>query len=330
MVIRCPFVKYFVTGATGFIGSYLATQLAEAGHEVRALARSPDRAVGLAEHAVQLHQGDITSKESMRDAMHGADGVFHVAGWYQLGGRDKRAAWDVNVRGTRNVLELAGELAIPKILYTSTLAVFSDTHGRLVDEGYRYDGPHLSEYDWTKWIAHYEVAEPLMRAGLPLVIVQPGLVYGPRDQFLVHEMLQQYLHGRLPTLPRRTAYCWGYVEDTARGHVLAMERGVPGASYIIAGPPHTLVEVLDLAQQITGIPRPRITLDPWIVNGGATLVSVLERFLPVPRAYSAETLRSMAGVTYLGSNEKAREQLGLEMRPLAEGLRQTLDYERNS
>ncbi len=87
----------------------------------------------------------------------------------------------IHVQGTRNVLELMRELDIPRGVYTSTLAVFSDTKGRLVDETYRHNGPWLSLYDRTKWLAHYRVAEPMIRQGLPLVIVQPGLVYGPGD-----------------------------------------------------------------------------------------------------------------------------------------------------
>jgi nucleoside-diphosphate-sugar epimerase len=326
-VLPSPDVKYFVTGATGFIGSYLVAQLAKAGHEMRALVRSPEAGSSLAKHGIGVHRGDITDRESMREPMSGVDGVFHVAGWYQLGLRNKRPAWDVNVEGTRNVLELASELGIPKIVYTSSLAVFSDTRGKLVDETYRYDGPHLTEYDRTKWIAHYEVAEPLMLSGLPLVIVQPGLVYGPGDAFLFHDMLVQYLHGRLLATPRGAAYCWGHVADTAQAHILAMEQGTPGESYIIAGAPHTLVEVLSLAEEFTSIPRPRLILEPWMLKAGAALVGVLEGILPVPRAYSSETLRSMAGVTYIGSNARAQKELGLEMRPLAVGLNETLEYE---
>jgi nucleoside-diphosphate-sugar epimerase len=326
-VLPSPDVNYFVTGATGFIGSNLVRQLAKAGHGVRALARSPEAAPTLEKHGIEVHRGDITDKESMRAAMLGVDGVFHVAGWYQLGGRDKRTAWEANVQGTRNVLELAADLGIPKIVYTSTLAVFSDTHGKLVDESYRYDGPHLTEYDRTKWLAHYEVAEPMMRAGLPLVIVQPGLVYGPGDAFLFHNMLVQYLHGRLLATPRGATYCWGHVVDAADAHVRAMERGEPGQSYIIAGPPHTVVDVMILAEQFTSIPRPRLVLGPGTLRAAAAVVGVLERFLPVPRTYGSETLRSMAGVTYMGSNAKATTELGLEMRPLAIGLNETLEYE---
>ena len=158
-------MRYFLTGATGFIGGRVARQLREAGHEVVAVVRDPAKAGSLAAQGVVLAQGDVTDKESMRGAMTGVDGVFHIAGWYKIGARDKRDGTLINIDGTRNVLELMRELRIPKGVYTSTVAVFSDTHGRMPDESYRYNGPHITEYDRTKWVAHYEVAEPLVKAG---------------------------------------------------------------------------------------------------------------------------------------------------------------------
>src|SRR5580765_351352 len=103
-------MKYFITGATGFIGGNIVRQLAEAGHEISALVRSPDKAGELAALGVKLFAGDITDKESMREPMRGVDGVFHVAAWYKIGARDKSVAERINVEGTRNVLELMREL----------------------------------------------------------------------------------------------------------------------------------------------------------------------------------------------------------------------------
>ena len=167
-------MKYFLTGATGFIGSHVAQQLAQACHQVVAVVRSPEKAHDLAALGAAIHKGDVTDKESMRAPMSGVDGIFHIAGWYKIGGRDKRAGEQINVQGTRNVLELMRELNIARGVYTSTLAINSDTHGKLVDETYRYDGPHLSEYDRTKWAAH-RVAEQFIAGGLPLVVVMPDI-----------------------------------------------------------------------------------------------------------------------------------------------------------
>jgi nucleoside-diphosphate-sugar epimerase len=319
-------MRWFVTGATGFIGGRVARQLRDAGHEVRALVRAPARAADLRELGATLVPGDIRDRASMREGIAGCDGVFHIAAWYEVG-TDPTQARAINVDGTRNVLELVLELGVPKAVYTSTLAVFSDTHGRIVDEDYRYDGPMLSEYERTKHEAHYAVALPMIEAGLPLVIVMPGVVYGPGDQSPMSEAFAMYLRGKLPVIPRDTAYCWAHVDDVARGHVLAMDKGRIGESYILAGPRHTMVEVFEVAERITGIRGPRIRARPSALAAMARVTGVLERVLPIPPSYRSETLRSVAGTTFTATSAKARRELGWDARPLDEGLRETLEHE---
>lgn len=308
-------MRFFVTGATGFIGGRVARQLVGSGHDVVTVARRPENAIALSRLGVEVHGGDLTDKENMRAPMKGADGVFHVAGWYKVGERDKSAAYGTNVEGTRNVLELMKELEIPKGIYTSTLAVFGDTKGRVVDETYRHDGPWLSEYDRTKWVAHYEIAEPMIRGGLPLVIVQPGVTYGPGDTGPIRPFFVQYLQRKLRAIPKKSTYCWGHVDDVARAHILAMEKGRVGESYIVAGEPLELSTVFGIAEKITGIPAPRLHVSPLFVKFLAALTR-------------SERLRVSAGVTYLGSNAKAKRELDLRHRPLRDGLQETLDHEK--
>lgn len=321
-------MNYFVTGATGFIGGRVARQLLAAGHVVVTLVRTPSKAPELVALGVKVHAGDITDKESLRTPMTGVDGVFHIAAWYKVGARDKSQAETINVGGTRNVLTMMKELGIPKGVYTSTLTVFSDTRGQMVDESYMYTGTSfLSEYDRTKWKAHYEVALPMMKAGLPLVIVQPGLVYGPGDTSVVHKALVNYLRGKLPMTPSGTHSCWTHVDDIAHGHILAMERGRVGESYIIAGPKYSAVEVFTLAEQISGVRAPRLHPAPWMMKATATMIALMGAVFPLPELYSAEGIRSSAGVSYLGTNEKARRELGYVPRTLEQGLPETLEYE---
>ncbi|HLV97813.1 MAG TPA: NAD-dependent epimerase/dehydratase family protein [Ktedonobacterales bacterium] len=319
-------MKYFVTGATGFVGSHVTRQLVEAGHQVVAVVRSPDKANDLTALGVTLHQGDVADKESMRAPMQDVDGIFHIAGWYKLGVRDKSPGAQINIQGTRNVLELMRELGIPKGVYTSTLAINSDTHGKIVDESCEYRGPHISEYDRTKWAAHYEVAAPMMAEGLPLVIVMPGVIYGPGDTSSVRTTFIQYLQHKLPVIPSGTAYSWGHVDDIARAHVLGMEKGKAGEHYIIAGPSHTLVEAMDMAQRITGVPAPR-HVSPGLLRTASSLVGVTEKVVPMPEQYSAEYLRVSAGVTYLGTSARAQREWDYHPRPLEEGLAETLRHE---
>ncbi|MCH9685301.1 MAG: NAD-dependent epimerase/dehydratase family protein [Deltaproteobacteria bacterium] len=320
-------MRYFVTGATGFIGGRLVRQLREVGHEVRALVRDPSRAQDLVDLGVEVFPGDIREPTTMRGPMKDVDGVFHVAAWYKLGSDEAAYAQSINVSGTRNVLRLMKELQIPKGVYTSTVAVFSDTHGQLVDESYRYDGPMLTEYERTKHQAHYKVALPMIEQGLPLVIVMPGVVYGPGDRSPIHDAFSQYLQGRLPAAPKGARYCWGHVDDIARGHVLAMDKGQTGESYILAGQPYGLLEALDLAEQLTGIKAPRVRLPAGPIKAVASLMETIERYVPIPSTYRSESLRGAAGVTYVARADKAHRELGWRVRPLEEGLRETLEHD---
>jgi nucleoside-diphosphate-sugar epimerase len=318
-------MQYFLTGATGFIGGRLARQLVEAGHQVNAVVRDPAHAGPLAEMGVRLYQGDVTEKDSIRAAMTGCGGIFHVAGWYKIGTRDKANGERINVLGTRNVLELMKELSIPKGVYTSTLAVNSDTRGRLVDETYRFTGAHISEYDRSKAAAH-DLAEEMIRAGLPLVIVMPGLVYGPGDTSESGAAIVQYLQRRLPIIPRGLTFAWAHVEDVAGAHILAMKKGRLGESYMINGPVHTLEEALRIAQNLTGIPLPPV-VPPGIPRFLSGLVRPFERILGLTGAYTSEGLRVAAGVTYIGDNAKARRELGYAPRPLSVGMAELVEYE---
>ena len=318
--------RYFVTGATGFLGSELAKQLISRGHKVVALVRSPEKARVLKTLGAELYIGDITDRQTLRAPMRDVDGVFHVAAWYRVGTVEP-AAEAINVGGTRNVLETMRELAIPRGVYTSSVAIYSDTRGLVPDEYYRYTGQHLSLYDRTKWMAHYEVALPMMAAGLPLTIVMPGVIYGPGDTGGLHTALVDLLKQRLPITPAVTAFCWSHVEDAARGHILAMEKGKPGETYIISGPRHTFEEAFDIAAEIAKVKKPRFHPRPAMMRFAARMMDVLGSVVALPPAYQPESLRVLAGTTYFGSNDKAVRELGYTTRPLVEGLTQTIEHE---
>jgi nucleoside-diphosphate-sugar epimerase len=318
-------MKYFLTGATGFVGGSLARQLRNQGHEVIAIVRNPEKASGLKSIGVTVVEGDVTDKESMREAMRGCDGVYHVAGWYKVGVKDKSPGQKINIDGTRYVLELMKELNIPKGVYTSTLAINSDTKGAVPDESYHFTGKHISEYDRTKAAAH-DIADSFIKQGLPLIIVMPGLIYGPDGTSLSDEALRLYLKKKLPLIPKKSAYCWAHVDDIAHAHILAMEKAKPGSTYIIAGPVHLLTEAFDLANKITGIRKP-IAVPPIMLRITGFFSSLVEGFIPLPEMYNSEALRVQAGVTYLGDNSKAKKELGYNPRPLEQGLKETLLYE---
>ena len=215
------------------------------------------------------------------------------------------------------------ELKVPKGVYTSTLAVNSDTKGKLVDETYHFTGKHLSEYDRTKAAAH-DIAGEFIGEGLPLIIVQPGLIYGPGDTSSVRVSLLNLFNGQLPVLPLKTAQCWAHVDDVANGHILAMEKGKIGETYIICGELYTTYDAYKLASEISGKRAP-MGVSPKMIGIMSVLVKPLDKLMP--EEYTSEYLRILAGVTYIGDNSKAKRELGYNPRPVSEGWVETVKHE---
>lgn len=315
-------MRYALTGATGFVGGELARQLIDAGHEVVALVRSPARAIQLDAIGVDLVQGDLDDSAALDRLLAGADGLFHVAGWYRLGQRDPSPGQRVNVEGTRNVLAAAQRAGTPRIVYTSTLAVNSDTGGRILDESHQHHGGHISAYDRTKAEAHI-VAKEFAAAGLPVVIVMPGAIYGPGDTSQTGELIKQVVAGKRPAAPAGGGrLTWAHVSDIAHGHVLAMERGVPGESYMLAGDPATLEKLLNQVAAVAGTKGP-VLVPAGLLRATERIMTPVASLVPVPPMYHPESLRA-ALADYLGTRAKAERDLGWDPRHLSEGLTQTV------
>lgn len=194
---------------------------------------------------------------------------------------------------------------------------------------FHFNGRRLSVYDQTKADAH-QVTAAFIAQGLPLVIVQPGLIYGPGDAGPSHDAFVQFLQRKLPMLPQKTAYSWGHVTDVVDAHIAALEKGKAGENYFICGPTHTLLEAMKLVEQISGVPAPKLVAPPVLLKMMAAIMGVVESLVSLPPTYTAEYLRVSAGVTYIGKNSKARCELGFNPRPLAQGLGETVALEMQS
>ena len=323
-------MKIFVTGATGFIGTHLVPKLISRGHAVTCLVRDPQKAESLAAVRVgaTLVAGDVTDRESMREPMRGTDAVFHLAAWYAIGigERDTARMRAINVDGTRNTLELAVALGVSKIVYTSSVAVFGNTRGRIVDESHRASVDDMvSEYERTKWIAHYEIAVPMQQRGAPIIVVQPGGVTGPGDPTPPGRLYRLYLRGLPIMFGAKSGLTYAHVDDIAEGHVLALEKGRIGESYILAGPSLTFREAMQMWEKITGLPAPRMWLPGWVAVGMAKFAGLFERAFGLRTTLSSEALSSLADYTFFGSAEKAKRELGWQPRPVEETFRETLE-----
>lgn len=318
-------MKAFVTGGSGFIGQHVIRKLIARGYTVAALARSAESQAFVEGLGATAVPGDITDMASMRPEMAGSDVVFHIAGWYKLGAVDWMQAETINVGGTRKVLRLAQELNIPKIVYTSTVAVFGDTKGKLVDETYFQGGPFLTEYDRTKWMAHYKVAVPFIEKGAPVIIVMPGVVYGPGDTSFAADMMRLFYRG-LPVVPGpELTVTYAHVEDVAEGHILAAEKGKIGESYILAGPAIPLGEMVDFWAHLTGKQAPSLRIPSSLLRPFAPVMGALETMIPLPPTFSREAVASL-GATYIARSDKARAELGWQTRPLQTGMLETFEW----
>lgn len=318
-------MKAFITGGSGFIGQHVVRKLIERGYDVYALVRSEQSAAVVYNLGAQPVWGDITDADSMRQAMADSDVVFHLAAWYHIGSSDWMEAEALNVGGTRRVLRLAYELGVPKIVYVSTVSVFGDTKGEFVDERYFKGGPFLTEYDRTKWLAHYKVAVPLMEEGAPIVIAMPGLVYGPGDRSPSMQMMRMFYRG-LPLLPApETTFSYTYVEDAAEGIILSAEKGRIGESYILTGPCIPLGEMVDFWAHLLGRKAPPLRLPGAALRPLAPLMGAANQFASLSPVFSEEATRVL-GVTYLTRSDKARTELGWKTRPLQTGMLETFKW----
>jgi nucleoside-diphosphate-sugar epimerase len=313
-----------VTGGTGFIGSRVVKRLRHRGDDVVVLARSPEKAAGLDAEVVQ---GDLGDGEAIRRGVQGCQAVFHIAADYRVGiPKSKRESMhDANVRGTERVLDAAAEASVDRIVYVSTVNAFGNTSGRAVDETYTRDESNgfVSYYDETKYRAH-RLAEERAAGGAPVVIVQPGLVYGPGDHAIVGELIDQASRGKMPAKAfPDLGYNAVFVDDVADGIILAHDKGQAGESYVLGGELTTQGELIDKAAAIGGEKPPRMTVPPLVLKAMIPVGRFVGPAMGLPPNFR-EMISAAHNVTYLARDDKARRELGYQPRDLETGLRETI------
>jgi dihydroflavonol-4-reductase len=320
-------VKVFVTGGTGFIGGEVVRQLRGRGNEVACLVRNPAKAAQLEALGCELVSGDLGDEAAIRRGMEGCDAVIHAAAIYEVGipASQRPAMREANVGGTERVLGAALELKISKVVYVSTVGVFGNTHGRIVEESYEHPAQKFtSAYEETKWEAH-QAAKRLIGAGLPCVIVQPGGVYGPGDTSQVADLMEQFFAGKLPLLPfPEFGLCMSHVADIAAGILLALDNGQLGETYVISGPATTMREAIETVARISGRKPPKRALPTGLMKAMVPLGPLVGKIMGQPPNLR-ELISSADGVTFWASYDKARRELGYSPRGMEEGLRQTLE-----
>lgn len=323
-----------VTGGTGFIGKRVVRILRERGHDVRCVVRTPEKASELAALGATLSRGDILDAESLKRAFAGCEAVLHIAASYEMGvvGAAAQDALTKNLEGTRNALEAATGAGAKKIVYTSSIVVYGNTRGRDFAEGERpeaiaFPAVHPTFYAMSKARAHYEIAVPMMEAGAPIVIVQPGAVFGPSDHSTFRIFWNLLARG-WPVPLGGARYGVVAVEDCALGHVLALEKGRVGECYHLVDQNLCVADFLARGGAASGLSPHGIVFPDWMLSLNASVMSVIERIVPVPDIFSSDTLRGMSSQLSLTvTTDKARRELGWSPRPIEEALRETIAEE---
>lgn len=330
----------FITGATGFIGTSLTRQLLADGWRVRGMSRSkPKLPPGyegdikeIWEHPNFEHVlGDVNDVDSLVKGMTGCPYVLSLAGYARNYSRDPQVFYKVNVDGMRNVLNVAGDLGVEKIVWTSTIVSFGPTpKGETCDETLtRITDKCYTEYEDSKTIAEKEALQ-YVKKGLPLVIVNPTRVYGPgqlSEGNAMAALIRDYRNGTGPFLLNYGVNVgnYGYVDDIARGFYLALERGRVGERYILGGDNASLLELYRLIDKVDGKTHwklPMYKFMPLLVSHAlkfwAQLTGVYPRITP-------GWVRTFL-VDWKYTCDKAKTELGYDPISLEEGLRRTCEW----
>jgi dihydroflavonol-4-reductase len=322
----------FVTGATGFVGSHVARVLAEQGADLRLLVRASSNPKNIEGLKADRVVGDLRDPASLERAMAGCDVAFHAAADYRLWVRDPEQMYGSNVEGTRAILEAARKNGVRRIVYTSSVATMGfNSNGHPADECSpvsveRMIGP----YKRSKFMAEQLVLEA-GKSGMDAVVVNPTTPVGEQDikPTPTGRIIVDFLKKRFPAYVD-TGLNLVDVDECARGHVAALEKGRSGERYILGGENLTLKQILDKLAAITGLPSPRVKV-PYVMALATGVVDemvtghILHR---EPRA-TIDAVR-MGRKKMFVTSAKAERELGWRMVPVDGALRRAVEWFRGN
>jgi NAD+-dependent farnesol dehydrogenase len=306
-------MRVLVTGGTGYLGRAVVRALAARGHDLVVFARSATRSA----LPGRLVDGDVRDRAALDRAADGCDAVLHAAALVSIWRRRVQDFDDVNVGGLRNMLAAAAARNLPRMLYTSSfLALAPRDVGSTIA---------ANDYQRTK-VAADRVADEAVAGGTPLVRVYPGVIYGPgafTEGNLVGRLIADHLNRRLPGLiGSENFWSYAYIDDVAAGHCAALERGVPGARYLLGGENATQTRIFDIVHRLTGRPRPRRI--PFAL---ATALGAAEELRVTMLGGTPLVTRGAVDIFRhdwsLDSSAAVRE-IGYSMTPLEDGVRRTV------
>src|SRR5208283_558809 len=321
-------MKCFVTGATGFLGSHVARQLHSKGADLRLLVRRSSRTDNIAELPAERVVGDLRELESLKRGMAGCEFVFHVAADYRLWAINGQELYQSNVDGTRNILQAARDSGVRRVVYTSSVATMGfGNNGHLTDENAPVGLSNMiGDYKRSKFMAEQLVLDAA-RGGRDVVMVNPTTPIGERDikPTPTGQIVVDFLKRKFPAYVD-TGLNLVDVKDCAEGHLLAVEKAMPGERYILGGENLTLKQILDKLAAITGLPSPSLRL-PYAVAYATGVVDTLVtgKMLKREPRVTLDAVR-MGRKKMFVSSAKAERELGWRPRPVDGALRRAAEW----
>lgn len=318
----------FVTGSTGFVGAHVARELAAQGAGLRLLVRSTSNTANIDALKADRFTGDLRDPASLKAAMSGCEVVFHVAADYRLWTPDPREMYQANVEGTRAILQAARESGVRRVVYCSSVATmgFNDRAVPVKESDPVSVSDMIGHYKRSKFMGE-QVALEAGRSGQNVVIVNPTTPIGEMDikPTPTGRIIVDFLKGNFPAYVD-TGLNLADVKAVARGHILALEKAVPGERYILGGEDLTLKQLLDKLAAITGLPSPTIK----VPHAVALSFAVFDEFFTgrllgkEPRA-TIDAVR-MGRKKMFASSVRAERDLGYQAVPVDDALRRAVDW----
>jgi dihydroflavonol-4-reductase len=314
----------FVTGGTGFLGRAIVERLLDARNRVKALSRSESSSSELGALGAEPVTGDLLDLQALTAAMRGCEIVYHAAGANAFCLRDPAPMFEVNVRGSRNVVRAAASAGVRRLVYTSSAATLGEASGTVGSEDSPHRGWFLSDYERSKFEAERAVFETARETGIEVVSVNPASVQGPGRATGSTKLLLDYVNGRFKAVVDSRLSLVD-IADCTDGHVLAGSRGNPGERYVLSGATLTVREGLVLVASMLGVERPLRALPPSLAMAVATAAEAVAWVRCRNPRICRELARTLIhGHAYDGT--KATRALGLRYRPIEETLHRTVEW----
>lgn len=317
-----------VTGANGFVGAAVVRALLAEERPVRALVRATSDCRNLDALPVEIVRGDLNDSESLRAAVDGCRFVMHVAADYRLWVPDAETMYETNVQGSLRVLQAAAETSVERMIYTSSVAVLGSRAGAgTADEETPVQlADMIGPYKRSKFLAEQAVRERAAELGFALVTVNPSTPIGPGDvkPTPTGRIIVDAANGRVPAFVD-TGLNIVHVDDVARGHLLALDKGSVGERYILGGTDMTLQDILGTIATLAGRRAPRIRLPRRAVYPLAICAEAIAAVTGAEPLVSRDAVRMAAKHMYF-SSAKAERELGYTSRVPGAALADALDW----